>query len=107
MVYWRWKCWRKWTPLKVANNVYKLVMENDRVRVLEVVFKPNDKAVMHHHPDHVVYVLKGGKMKLTSEGKTDSLDLKTGQTLFLNEQNHEAQNVGSSELNLLVVELKK
>lgn len=97
----------KMDPLKVANNVYKLVMENDRVRVLEVVFKPNDKAVMHHHPDHVVYVLKGGKMKLTSEGKTDSLDLKTGQTLFLNEQNHEAQNVGSSELNLLVVELKK
>ena len=97
----------KMDHLKVANNVYKLVMENDRVRVLEVVFKPNDKAIMHHHPDRVVYVLKGGKMKLTSEGKTDSLDLKTGQALFLNAQNHEAQNIGRSELDLLVVELKK
>ena len=84
-----------------------LVMENDRVRVLEVVFKPNDKAIMHHHPEHVVYVLKGGKMTLTSEGKTSIMDLKTGQAIFLNAQNHEAQNIGSSVLDLLVVELKK
>ena len=48
-------------------------MENDRVRVFNVTFKPGDKAVMHHHPDHVVYVLEGGKMKLTIQGKTDTL----------------------------------
>jgi quercetin dioxygenase-like cupin family protein len=97
----------KMDPVKVAGNVYKQIMENDHVRVLEVNFKPGDKAVMHHHPDHVIYVLKGGKAKLTSEGKTDTLDLKTGQALFLKAQNHEAQNVGGSELTLLVVELKK
>lgn len=97
----------KMDPIKVASNVYKSIMENDRVRVLEVVFKPNDKAIMHHHPDHVIYVLKGGKMKLTSEGKTNLMDLKTGQAIFLNAQNHEAQNIGSTELDLLVVELKK
>jgi len=93
--------------MKVANNVYKFIMENDRVRVLEVDFKPNDKAIMHHHPDHVVHVLKGGKLKLTSDGKTDVLELKTGETIFLKAQNHEATNVGNTELDLLVVELKK
>ena len=66
-------------PLKVAGNVYKLNMENDRVRVLNLTLKPGDKAVMHHHPDHVVYVLKGGKGKLTSQDKTDVLDMKTGE----------------------------
>jgi beta-alanine degradation protein BauB len=94
-------------PLKAANNVYTPVMENDRVRVLKVVFKPGDKAVTHHHPDHVIYVLKGGKMQLTSEGKTDTLDLQTGQAVFLNAQNHEAINLGNSEIDLIVVELKK
>jgi len=29
-------------------------IENDRVRVFDVTFKIGDKAVMHHHPDHVV-----------------------------------------------------
>jgi hypothetical protein len=52
-----------------VENVSKSIMENDRVRVLQVLFKPNDKTVMHSHPDHVVYVLKGGKLKLTSSGK--------------------------------------
>jgi quercetin dioxygenase-like cupin family protein len=94
-------------PLKVAKNVYKFIMENDRVRVLDVLFKPNDKAVMHSHPDHVVYVLKGGKLKLTSSGKTDILDLKTGQAIFLKAQSHEAENTGKTDVDLLVVELKK
>ena len=69
-------------PMKVASNVYKFINENDRVRVLEVIFKPGDTAKMHHHPEHVVYVLKGGHLKLTSEGKTQELDLKQDQLFF-------------------------
>jgi len=87
-------------PLEVAGNVYKFKMENDRVRVLNPTFKPGDKAVMHQHPDHVVYVLKRGKMKLTSQGKTDVLDLKAGDTIFINAHSHEAENVGQTTLDL-------
>lgn len=94
-------------PLTVASNVYKFLNENDKARVLEVVFKPGDVAKMHHHPDHVVYALKGGKMSLTSGGKTQEIDIKTGAVLFLDAQDHEAKNIGSTILDLLVVELKK
>jgi quercetin dioxygenase-like cupin family protein len=94
-------------PLKLAGNIYKLNMENDRVRVFNVTFKPGDKAVMHHHPDHLVYVLKGGKIKIASGGKTDLLELKENQTVFLKAQHHEAENVGNTTLELLVIELKQ
>ena len=94
-------------PKDVAKNVYHFIMENERVRVFNVTFKPDEIAAMHHHPDHVVYVIKGGKMKLTSEGKTDVLDLETGKAIFIKEQAHEAQNLGLSTIELLVVELKK
>lgn len=94
-------------PRDVASNVYNFVMENERVRVFNATFKPGEIAAMHHHPDHVVYVLKGGKIKLTSEGKTDVLNLETGKAIFLNEQVHEAQNIGQLPLELLVVEIKK
>ena len=94
-------------PKDVANNVYTFIMENERVRVFNVTFEPGEIAAMHHHPDHVVYVLRGGKIKLTSEGKTNVLDLETGKAIFINEQNHEAENIGQSTLELLVVELKK
>ena len=75
--------------------------------VCSLQLKPGDKAIMHHHPDHVVYVLEGGKMKLASQGKTDSLDLKAGDAIFLKAQSHEAENIGQTTLELLVVELKK
>jgi len=94
-------------PLDVAKNVYKFKMENDKVRVLQVTFKPGDKAVMHYHPDHVVYVIEGGKAKLTTQEKTDILNLKTGDAIFLDAQSHEVENTGKTKLDLLVVELKK
>jgi quercetin dioxygenase-like cupin family protein len=94
-------------PMVAASNVYKLLDENDKVRVLQVVFKPGDAAKMHHHPEHVVYALKGGKLSLTSKGKTQEMDIKPGSVMFLEEQDHEAKNVGNTTLDLLVIELKK
>ena len=93
-------------PLVSAKNVYQFVNENNQMRVLKVTFQPGATAKMHHHPQHMAYVLKGGKLKLTSEGKSQDLDLKEGSAVFLDAQNHEATNIGDSVIDLLVVELK-
>lgn len=93
-------------PLEAASNVYKLLLENDQVRVLSAKFKPGDKAAMHSHPDHVVYVLNGSKIKMTSDGETNEMELKTGQVIFLEAQPHEVKNIGKTNLDLLVVELR-
>ncbi len=94
-------------PMNAASNVYKFLNENENARVLEAVFKPGDTAKMHHHPDHMAYVKKGGRLKLTSSGKTDELDLTEGSVVFLKGQDHEATNTGNSTVDLLVVEFKK
>jgi beta-alanine degradation protein BauB len=93
-------------PLVTAKNVYTFINENDHMRVLKVTFELGATAKMHHHPQHMAYVLKGGKLKLTSEGKSQDLDLKEGSAVFLDAQNHEATNIGDSVIDLLVVELK-
>ncbi len=93
--------------MDIASNVYKFMNENETFRVLEVVFKPGDTAKMHHHPEHVVYAVKGGRLKFTSEGKTDEMDIKEGSIVFLKAQNHEATNIGNSTIDLIVVESKK
>ena len=54
----------------------------------------------------MVYVLKGGKMRLTSEGKTQDLKLEEGKAIFLAAQNHEDSNIGNTVIDLLVVESK-
>jgi len=97
---------KKMDPMMAASNVYKLLNENDRVRVLQVIAKPGDVAKMHHHPDHVVYVLKGGKATLTSGGKTQEVELKQGSVNFFDAQDHEMKNVGKTTMDLIVIELK-
>jgi quercetin dioxygenase-like cupin family protein len=95
-------------PLKAAANVYSLVMENDQVRVLDARFSPGARAVMHFHPNHVIYVLADGKIKITTQdGKSSIVDLKTGQAIWMQAGQHAAENVGKSEAHNLVVELKK
>ncbi len=94
-------------PLQVAANVYTLIMENDSVRVLDVRFSPGAEAVMHSHPNHVVYVLTGGKIKITTpDGKSANFDLKAGQAIWMPAGQHAAENVGKAEARNLVVELK-
>lgn len=90
-----------------ASNVYKFLNENENARVLEVTFKPSDTAKMHHHPQHLAYVKKAGRLRLTTGGKTNGMNLSDGSVVFLKEEDHEATNIGNSTVDLIVVEFKK
>lgn len=94
-------------PAIVATDVYKMVMENDRVRVFEVRFKPGQETVMHGHPDHVVYVLADYTLDLTlPDGSHQEVPLKTGQALWIGAGPHAAKNIGTTEGRAVVIELK-
>ena len=92
-----------------AASAYKLLLENDKVRVLEVRLKPGQKAPMHNHPNnHVVYVNKDARLKLSfPDGKDAVFDLKAGQVLWLEAGPHETENVGTTDGHNLVIEVKK
>jgi quercetin dioxygenase-like cupin family protein len=95
-------------PAQVAGDVYKIVMENDRVRVFDVRFKPGQKAVMHEHPSHIVYVLDDYTLDLKlPEGTSSEVPLKKGQAFWMEAGAHAAQNVGKTEGHAIVVELKE
>ena len=95
--------------LKAAANAYTLLMENEKVRVLDIHLKPGEKAPMHNHPDdHVVYVMNNARFRLTfSDGKSGEFDLKAGQVLWMEAGSHSTENIGASLGHNLVVEVKK
>ena len=95
--------------LKVANSGYDLLMENERVRVMEMRLKPGKKSPMHNHPsDHVIYVFKDAKFKLSfPDGKSDEFELKAGQALWIEAGSHETENIGHTQGHNLVTEIKK
>ncbi len=90
-----------------APNLYRVLLENDRVRVLEYRSKPGDKAAMHSHPALVAFAVRGAKVKFTSpNGETEEAELDDGQVMFFEATDHATENAGSSEAHLLLVELK-
>lgn len=95
-------------PVQVAKNVYSLIMENEFVRVLHAHFKPGAAAVMHYHPNHVIYVMADGLIKIsTPDGKKTDVALKAGQAIWMPAGQHAAENLGKTDAHNLVVELKK
>lgn len=95
-------------PVKVGPNIYKTLFENERVRVCQATFKPGDTMAMHSHPDHFVYVKSGGKLQVgTPDGKSQDLDLKAGDVLWLPAQTHKGKNIGTTDVVLIVNELKE
>jgi beta-alanine degradation protein BauB len=94
--------------VKVAPDSYKVVLENDAVRVLEVRIKQGAKAEMHSHPRSVAICLNDQRLKFTfPNGKTEKADLERGQTVWLDGLSHAVQNVGTEDVSSVVVELKK
>ncbi|HSS98879.1 MAG TPA: hypothetical protein VLK33_17710, partial [Terriglobales bacterium] len=81
---------------------------NDQVRVLKVVMKPGQKAIMHSHPHNVGYYLTDAKVKITlPDGKSQVRDLKAGSAGWSEAATHEAENVGTTTLEEIQIELKK
>jgi hypothetical protein len=95
-------------PVKVAPGVYKVALENDHVRVLEVTLKPGEKVPMHSHPACIIYPLNDSKTRFTSpDGKSVDVDMKTGAVSWHEAESHMSENIGQSDARVLVIEMKK
>jgi beta-alanine degradation protein BauB len=95
-------------PVATNPKVVKVKFENDRVRVLEVVSNPGDKELTHSHPANVIYVIEGAKLRMTAaDGKSTDVELKTGDTLWREPVTHAAENIGTTTLHAIIIELKK
>lgn len=95
-------------PLKVAPEKQKLLLENDKVRVYEVLLEPGEKLPMHSHPPYVVYFLSSFKMKTTTpDGKLTESEIKAGDARWSQPVTHANENVGTTDGRALVVELKE
>lgn len=94
-------------PLAVAPEMYRLLFENERVRVMEVTFKPGQKIAPHSHPDHYVYVAEGGKLRISKpDAEPADVEVKPGDVLWIGAEKHWAENTGTTQVRLIVNELK-
>ena len=93
-------------PTESNPNHYKVVFENDRVRVLEYTDAPGDKTTPHEHPDSVMYTLSAFRRRLYSDDSHRDVDLPAGLTGWLPAQRHHGENIGETATRVIFVELK-
>ena len=89
-------------------DTFKLLLENDEVRVLEYELLPGQRDQWHTHPPKVSYVVSGGTLRITlKDGSDFEVTETTGDATWMNAVGeHFAENVGSTPVRILLVEVK-
>ena len=85
----------------------KMLVDNDRVRVTESVFKPGEVNPMEKRGYRVTRVLKGTTtVERTVDGKTERVEYKEGGVYVIPAGMSMTKNVGKSEVTIYTVTLK-
>ena len=94
-------------PAVVNASTIRVNLENDRVRVLEATLPPGAKEQLHSHPAYVIYVIAGGKVRNHAvDGKVTESEFATGDTIYRDPLTHWAENIGTTTIHMILVELK-
>ena len=102
------KLWAQ-DPVKVAPKNFKVLLENDHLRVLDFHSKSGEKIPMHSHPGgYVAYSITGsGKTTFTfPDGKTTEVPARAGQATWRDAETHASEYKGKGETHVVLVELK-
>ena len=93
----------------VASNpeLYSVVFENERVRVLEYLDHPGQESIPHDHPDSVMVTLTSFQRRLASGDRTVDVDMPAEAARWLGAQNHSGHNPGATDTHCLFIELKE
>ena len=95
-------------PVQVDAKHYKVMLENDQVRVLRIHYNAKEKSVMHEHPAAVVVFLNTSKAKFTMPDGTSTTDGggKAGSVRFTPAGKHLPEDIGTTPIDAVLVELK-
>jgi hypothetical protein len=86
---------------------YKVVFENERVRVLEYTDEPGDKTTPHEHPDSVIVTLSTFRRRMYSmNNEPHDVTLTAHKVGWLAAQQHSGHNIGDTDSHALFIELK-
>ncbi|MBA3020909.1 hypothetical protein [Propionicimonas sp.] len=93
----------------IVNNaeLYRVLFENERVRVLEYLDQPGDQTQPHSHPDSVMVTLSAFKRRLQSATNAVEVELPAFQARWLDAQEHSGTNIGLTPTHSIFVELKE
>ena len=93
--------------ITVAPDHYKVIEENDKVRILEFRGSHGEKTLMHSHPAVVAIALSAADVRFTIPGgQTMDISLSAGQAMYMDAADHATEIMSSGAAHVILVELK-
>ena len=93
----------------------RLILENDRVKVWELLLEPGERSPVHQHlHDYLLVIVEGNRIAAESEpeseisyGERQEARVRPGDVFYLNHGGIEtAVNVGTTRYREILIELK-
>jgi hypothetical protein len=93
----------------VCGQKCTVLLDNDRVRIVQVVLKPEEDTGMHAHPVGDIWMnLDPARVRVTpASGEPQDRDRKAMETVSSGPETHSIKNIGSTDYRSVVIELKK
>lgn len=95
-------------PVQSSPNNYRPLLENDTVRVLEMILPAGQSDIEHSHPNETVYFVQGGSVRLhLPGGETAEAEFPDGHVMFHEPWTHRVENIGNRDIRAIIVENKR
>ena len=93
-------------PDKVSPDIYKVLFQNESVKVLEATFEPGESDRMHDHYPMTAYVQSGGKIEITlPDGTLNERTIPSGIAIHNPlKDRHQVKNIGNTQIKIYLVE---
>jgi hypothetical protein len=90
-----------------GHSVTKVLLENEKYRVVETRSKPGQKNEMKARSDRVIYSFNAGKSRIHyPDGKTEDVEFKAGEVRFRKADKSQSENIGKTETRNMVITAK-
>jgi len=89
-------------------NIAKVLLDNDKVTVVENIRHPGALSPMHSHKAYIAYFFESCKLKFTfPDGKTAVKDIPAGKLVWSDGTTHEVEVIGNTDLHTLHIQFKE
>lgn len=95
-------------PVTSSPEMYRVLLENEHVRVVRYQIEPGARDEWHTHPAKVSYVVSGGILRITmADGNSFVVDEHTDSASWLGAMGkHYGENIGTEAVRIILVEIK-
>jgi len=94
-------------PLALYPDNYRILVENEHVRVLDFRLKKGASEALHEHPRHVAVFLEDVKIRFTlPDGTVRLREAKAGDVAYSEATAHASENLGAKDAHGILIELK-